>query len=291
MGYAYCYGTDLTDIDEKKAIECWEKAYQKGMGGATEIAKLYQYGGNQILKDIEKAVEWYKRGVELNSASSMLNLADIYLSEDTMMQKFHNPKEAIVLLKRAIKLKKGDAWDKMGYLYATGQYVQKDDEEATKYFKMADEYGSANGSMNLGVNYLVGRGIEKDVNEARKCYERAAERGSAEAAIRLAEGYGNNTFGLDIDKYKEYLEKAAKLGSPKAYYFIARQYYYGWNDYPEDNYQAFVYFKKAADAGYIDAYDYLINMYENGLGCERDFKKAQKYRDMLEDDGIILIDD
>lgn len=284
MGFVYCYGTDGTDMDEEKAVECWKKSFEEGYTpGASHIAYLYQQGGSQIMKDIEQAVEWYKKGIEANSATCMYNLALVYLSEDTMTQKYHNPREAILLLKKAIKQKEGDACSEMGYLYSTGQHVEKDDKEATKYYKMADEYGSASGSLNLGVHYLTGRGIEEDVNEARKCYERAVERGNAEAALRLARMYEDNTFGKpNMDKCLEYLEKAVKLGSPRAYYLIARQYYYGWNDYPEDNFQAFVYFKKAADAGYIDAYDYLIEMYEKGWGCDKNPAKAKEYKKKLE---------
>ena len=282
MGKVYCYGTDITDIDENKAIEYWEKAYKSGQHTAGNIADLYWYGGSQIEKDIDKAVDWYKKGVEDNRSGCMLTLADIYLSEDSALQKFHNSKGALELLRKSIKLKNGDACDRMGCLYAAGQYVEKDDEEAFKYFKMADEYGSANGALNLGVNYLTGRGIEKNVDETRKCYERAVKRGSAEAALRLAGMYEDYTLGKpNLDKCKEYLEKAVDLGSPRAYYIIARMYYLGANGYPEDDYQAFVYFKKAADAGWVDAYEYLIEMYEEGLGCEKNPAKAKEYRDKL----------
>lgn len=282
MGYVYCYGSDLTDINEHKAIECWEKSFEQGESGSKQIAELYLHGGSQIEKDIDKAVEWYKKGIEVNGSGSMLMLADIFLAEDSALQKFHNTKGALELLKKSMKLKNADACDKMGCLYAEGMYVKKDDKEAFKYFKMADEYGSANGALNLGVYYLAGRGTDKDLEKTRECYERAMERGNAEAALRLAGLYEDFTLGKpNPDKSKEYLEKAVDLGSPRAYYLIAKMYYYGANGYPEDDYQAFVYFKKAADAGWIDAYEYLIDMYEKGLGCTKNPAKAKEYREKM----------
>ena len=274
-GLVYCYGNDKTDIDENKAIECWEKSQGKCNWGAREIAYLYRWGGSQIDKDIDKAVDWYKKGVEANDSKCMLELARIYLSEDSILQKYHDPKGGLQLLKKSIKHGNADACDYMGYLYSRGENVDKDDKEAFKYFKMADEYGSANGALNLGASYIAGRGVEKSTAEGMKCYERAAERGNAEAALRLY------TLEQNPDKCKEYLEKAVDLGSPRAYYIIARMYYWGANGYPEDNYQAFVYFKKAADAGWIDAFEYLINMYEKGLGCKKNPAKAKEYREKL----------
>lgn len=281
-GYVYCYGNDKTDIDENEAIECWVKAYENGYNSAKRIAELYRYGGSQIEKDIDKAVEWYKKGVEVNGSGSMLELAWIYLSEDSTLQRFHNTKGALELLRKSIKLKNADACDYLGCLYSLGENVGKDDKEAFKYFKMADEYGSANGALNLGSSYIAGRGIEESTAEGMKCYERAVERGNAEAAIRLAEMYeGNTLVEPNPDKCKEYLEKAVDLGSPRAYFAIARMYYYGAKGYPKDYFQAFVYFKKAADAGWVDAYEYLIEMYEKGLGCEKNPTKAREYRNKL----------
>lgn len=295
MGYVYCYGSDLTDINENKAIECWEKSFEQGGAGSKQIAELYMYGGSQIEKDIDKAVEWYKKGIDANGSGSMLALADIYLSEDSTLQKFHNSKGALELLRKAIKLKNGDACDRMGWVYAEGTYLEKDDKEAFKYFKMADEYGSANGALNLGVYYLVGRGIDRDEEKARGCYERAVERGSAEAAIRLVDIYDNEMFmdmingtmingrsnPILMSKYKEYLEKAVKLGSPRAYYYMANNYYGGAYTYPQDFAQAFVYYKKAADDGWVDAYNDVADMYEKGLGCVKNPTKAKEYRDKL----------
>ena len=43
--------------------------------------------------------------------------------------------------------------------------------------------------------------------------------------------------------------------------------------------QAFVYVKKAADMGLIDACNVLAYFYENGIGCDKDPQKAKEYKD------------
>ena len=43
--------------------------------------------------------------------------------------------------------------------------------------------------------------------------------------------------------------------------------------------QAFVYIKKAADMGLVDACNSLAYLYENGIGCDKDPQKAKEYKD------------
>ena len=42
---------------------------------------------------------------------------------------------------------------------------------------------------------------------------------------------------------------------------------------------AFVYIKKAADLGLVDACESIAYFYENGMGCDKDPNKAKEYRD------------
>lgn len=97
--------------------------------------------------------------------------------------------------------------------------------------------------------------------------------------MRLAESYANHTFGYDLTKYKEYLNKAVKLGSPRATYKMVELYYHGYSELniKQDVFQAFVYAKKAADAGWIDACEMVSYLYENGIGCDKDIAKAKEY--------------
>ena len=279
MGIVYCVGTDDIDIDENKAIELWNKSFSEGYNGSLQIANLYANGGIHIEKNIDTAIEFYKKGVEANGTGSMLQLANLYLSPDSSLQKYHNPKAALELLKKAVKHGNADACDRLGCMFSFGEIIEKDDEQAVKYFKLADEYGSSNGTLNLGANYLTGRGVEQDLKKAEACYKKAADRGSHEAAMRIAEGYANHTFGYDLTKYKEYLNKAVQLGSPRATYIMAQLYYQGYSELniKQDVFQAFVYAKQAADAGWIDACEMVAYLYENGIGCHKNIAKATEY--------------
>ncbi len=282
MGFLYRDGTDEIEPDVNKAKTCWIKAFQKGAREASkQIAFLYLTGDLETEKDYDEYVKWLKMGAEKNSCSSMSQLAGVYTSEDTIFKAYHKPNEGIALLRKAIKNGSGEACDYMGYLYATGNVVDKDDNKAFEYFKKADEYEFSNGSLNLAVNYLTGRGCQKDVIMAEKYMVKAADKGSSDASCRLYYLYTDGTFKKDTDKAKSYLEKASKKGSAKANYELASLYYLGKMGYPQDNFQSFIFMKKAADGGFPDAINALAYMYENGLGCEKDPLKAKEYRNKL----------
>lgn len=69
------YFSELSD--EKKAIEFFELGYKKGYILSTlPLGDIYREKGN-----IEKAKEWYEKGIENNENSCKIQLAKIYMAE------------------------------------------------------------------------------------------------------------------------------------------------------------------------------------------------------------------
>lgn len=274
MGFIFCNGTLQTEINEAKAIEFWEKCknYYK-------IGQLYEHGGSQIKADIDKAVEYYKKGIECESSISMCNLARIYSSEstDSVYGEYRDIKSAERLLQNAIKHGSGDACDILGSWYTEGTNVAIDEKKAFEYFKKGYEYGSANSALNAGTSYLMGVGCKKNVQKGIECWEYAAELGNSEAAYRMFTIYVDEAIGVDIDKAKHYLVRAAKLENATACFDLGRNYYYGSSICDENIPLAFTYIKKAADLGHHEACAFVAYMYKNGQGCERNLKLQKKY--------------
>ena len=50
----------------------------------------------------------------------------------------------------------------LGFTYANGSGVPKNDAEAVKWYRLAAEQGFANAQMNLGVMYANGRGVSQN---------------------------------------------------------------------------------------------------------------------------------
>ena len=65
----------------------------------------------------------------------------------------------------------------LGWMYATGQGVTRDDVEAVKWFRKAAEQGYAIAQSNLGFMYYNGQGMTRNYVEAYVWLARAAAQG------------------------------------------------------------------------------------------------------------------
>ena len=278
MGLVYWNGSSSIDVDVEKAIEYFKKAYELGNGYAAYCIGVLYSKGKLLPKDYKKAIEWFNKGVEKNSTSSMTGLSRIYETINPDTKDFHDDNKAYNLLKKAMSHGDGDAYCLLGYWYTVGNYFEKDDQKAFELYKKAAELGSTDGMVNVGVDYLTGRGTAKDIDAAEKMWIKAAERGNAEAAWRLSLSYSDGTFKWNTEKIVFYLNKAAALDHPAACYKLSDCYLKGIEGYPKDMFQAFIYMKKAADLGHVDACAKLAYMYYNGIGCEKNIELAKEYK-------------
>ena len=80
-----------------------------------------------------------------------------------------------------------DAQYSLGISYDNGFGVQKDHNEAVKWFRKAAEQDLPDAQYNLGACYANGSGVQKDHNEAVKWFRKAAEQGyvKAEQALKI----------------------------------------------------------------------------------------------------------
>lgn len=91
----------------------------------------------------------------------------------------------------------------LGVRYADGLDVEQDDGQAVAWFRRAADQGHAEAAYNLGVMYASGRGLAQDFTEAANWYERAARQGVADAQYNLGFSYANG-FGVPRDPAKAY---------------------------------------------------------------------------------------
>ena len=75
----------------------------------------------------------------------------------------------------------------LGLMYANGEGVPQDDQEAAKWYRKAAEQGNAGAQYNLGVMYNNGEGVPQDYVQAHKWFHLAASRTKEKAEdFRLA---------------------------------------------------------------------------------------------------------
>ncbi len=286
MGSIYLTGTNKIDIDTKKAINFYTKAFKNGDRRSSSIlASIYGFGHGEIKRDISKQIEWLNRGIDSNDTDCMVEMAKLCLSEDSTYQDIYNQERAIELFKKAAKRGSGEANNQLGWLYYEGKNVEKDDEKSFTYYKEATKLKSEDGAFHLGFAYIDGVGCEKDLKKGIETWKLAVVYGSGSAANNLFCYYNNGAFGgkkdaIDKKKAKDYLLRAAELNSAMGCFNLGKEYFSGNNLMEKNDSQAFIYIKKAADAGVVDACTWIAYFYENGIGCDKDPNKAKKYKDM-----------
>ena len=71
----------------------------------------------------------------------------------------------------------------LGNLYVLAKGVERNLDEAFKWFKKGAELGHVNCQYTLGGFYLKGFSVEKNLEEAKKWYKKALEQGDEAAKV------------------------------------------------------------------------------------------------------------
>jgi len=152
MGLVYYNGID-NDVDYQKALEYFSKAFERGrFFSALLCGQIYYNGGHNVKKNIDKSVEWLKKGVLAMEAGCMCSLGQIYCSAD---EKYHDVNNGIKLLENAAKLGNTDAMNYLSMCYESGENVDKDDEKSINYARKSFEKGNAYAGFLLGLKLLL----------------------------------------------------------------------------------------------------------------------------------------
>jgi len=146
------------------------------------------------------------------------------------------------------------AQNNLGQMYANGQGVPKDDNEAAKWTRMAAEKGDTEARYNLGIMLTKGEGLQKDEVEGAKWIRMAAENnGHAEAQGYLGWMYSNGVgVPKDYAEAMKWFRRAAEQGSAEAQAALGVCYAGGHGVTP-DNVQSYMWVNIAASNGFDKA--------------------------------------
>lgn len=106
-------------------------------------------------------------------------------------------------------------------------------EEAVGYYRKSAEQGNPEGQYGLGSMYASGEGIARDPEQARRWMVLAAEQGHAQAINVLAQAYIGGELGIDKKERTgetalRWIRKAAGNRYIPALEFLASAYRTGW---------------------------------------------------------------
>lgn len=173
---------------------------------------------------------------------------------------FEDHQAAFPFLKCAAELGQVAAQDLLGDYYdETG-----DPTQAAFWYRKAAEQGDSDSQLSLGINCLE----QNEYREGMKWIHLSAEQGNQAALLNLGQIYehGWGEISADPQKSFDFYHAAAEMEEPLAEYEVGFYYYLGAEPVQEDNDQAFYWFSKAAQHGYMDAKGLLGECYEKGFG-------------------------
>jgi TPR repeat protein len=172
---------------EKEIILLKASAEQGKADAQYMLGNCYKYGFSGVVKDGQKAMQWYHLAAEQGHADAQFKLGDCYKNgfsgvvedEQKAMQWYH----------LAAEQGHADAQCKLGICYTHGSSgVVKDEQKAIQWYHLAAEQRHAYAQYKLALWYEYGgTGIEKNLQEAARLYGLAAAQGAEIAKNRLDE--------------------------------------------------------------------------------------------------------
>ena len=227
----------------------YKKAVDNGGSSISfdNLALCYERGLGGFKKDDSKAIEYYKKAIDLGNEGSIYYLALLYDDKKNYEKSFELFKKASEVKDKEVKRK---GLYSVGTFYYLGDVVNKDYKKAVEYFEKSAELGLSDAYNYLGIAYEYGEGVKKNYAKAFFNYNKAAELKNMYGLYNVARCY---EFGLaikkNINEAIKYYILSGKHGYSKAYYILSVIYKDGENGIKKDYDIAFDYLIKAAKMG------------------------------------------
>ena len=148
----------------------------------------------------------------------------------------------------------------VGRNYFKGKSVERNVEEAVKWFEMAAKQNHIRAQYQLGKIYLHGTGINKNLNYAFYYLQKAAERNHLESMYELGNYYlSGKPENKQYSKAVKWFEKAAARDHVLSMYALGKLIYSGKGT-KQNKEKGKQYLKSAAESGLLEATNYLADL-------------------------------
>lgn len=186
----------VVEVNRDKAMKLWEKSASQGFSRARyNLGLQYEYGGEGVAQDIEKAIDWYVKAAASKNPDAFTNLGYIFESGKRGEPDFDLAQQ---YYRGGVALGASQSMANLGALYVEGTGVTQDYSDALALFHEGALLGNANAISNLGAMYENGYGVVRDVTAAYSLYFEALYLGHPRAALNIAfllrdeDGYWGN---------------------------------------------------------------------------------------------------
>lgn len=261
--------------DVIKGADLFEQAALFGNEGAQyELGRCYAKGIGRE-QDDKKAADWFEKAALQDDEEAQCELGTCY---DEGKGREKDLKKAADWYEVSAQHGNAEAQRRLGFCFFNGDGRDENAVEAANWFEKAANQGDASAQYELGLCYARGEGRAQDFDKAADLYEKAAEQGHSAAQNNLGKCYYDGLGRkIDLKKAVEWYHKSAAQGDSIAYYNIANMCFS-----KEIQGNALVYYKKAANSGYLKAVRWVGKCYETGNGILANQQKAQAYYDIAD---------
>ncbi|BBP00596.1 SEL1-like repeat protein [Sulfuriferula nivalis] len=203
------------------------------------------------------------------------------LDEGLAAYKNHDFETALRELKPLAEQGNTIAQLRLGDMYAIGEVVKVDNEQALIWWTKAAENGNPEAQLQLGNAFNAGDRVKRNYAQAITWYRMAAEHGYVPAQFNLANMYTGNYSGIPKDDAQTiyWWQKIADEGSPDSASMLAERYSTG-TGVPKDDVKAVHFWRIAAENNTVSKYEaakQLGDSYYNGRGIAQNYVQAANW--------------
>ena len=128
-------------------------------------------------------VQQQRKAAEQGDANAQFFMGWLYANGDGVPK---DDAQALSWYRKAAAQKHNGAQNNLGWMHDSGRGVPKDSTEAANWYLKAAQNGNAHAQNNIGLKYENGTGVEKNISEAMRWFEAAAAQGHEDAKKNLA---------------------------------------------------------------------------------------------------------
>ncbi len=271
------------------------------------MAQLYNKGGKILKKDPVMSFEYFLKAADLGRASAELHVSECYSSGNGVKR---NPQKSMRYALRSAAHGNPEACYVAGMAMLTGKGTKKDESKGFELLRISSDAGYMKAAYAVANCYLKGNGVEKDGPKGFEMHRALAEKGFAKSMLYVGEAYYlGDTVKQDLEEAFRLFTAGAELDNVICQYYLGECYRRGLG-VKADEVTALKWYKKAADQGHViskgiveDSRNkailedqtpfatfmksaregnaqsmYIVGRYyEDGIGIEKDLKKAKEW--------------
>lgn len=176
--------------DCREAVRWFKKASEQGVDAAGyQLGSIFEIGCGKVAQDHEMALQWYRKAADQGNFKARQAIKNLNID-------YSNPESVL----EAAEQQNTEAQYRLAMMYATGKGVEKNGEEAVKwffrsaiggnkksqaflaaYYEFAASQGDPDAQYILGILHMKGLGVRQDPMEAFKWFKKAADQGHTRA--------------------------------------------------------------------------------------------------------------